>query len=152
MTSLIFKQPALANQTKFIYKDLHLDIVEDITLSKSNYTKTDIKVDYDVAAIKNAIVNIFNTKKGQRPLYPDFGISLEQYLFQPVNRQTAYLIGYDIEQGLKLDDRIVPLQINVSILESEDGYQVDLALFIPSLSINTRVYGSLTSENGLQLS
>lgn len=151
MTSLIFKQPSISNSTDYLYKDLHLDIIEDKTSFKSNSNKTDIAADFDIAAIKNSIVNIFNTKKGQRPLYPDFGVSLEQYLFQPVTKQTAYLIGYDIERGLKFDDRITPLQINVTVLESEDGYQVDLALFVSSLSINTRVYASLTQESGLQI-
>jgi phage baseplate assembly protein W len=150
MASLNFIQPKAQTGKQYLYSDLHLDITENTITSASN-TKLDIKVDYDLQAIKNSLYNLFNTKKGQRPLYPDFGVSLEQYLFEPVSRQVAYRIGQELEEGLKADDRIVATRINVFILESEDGYRVELALFIPALSINTIVYASISADAGFNI-
>ena len=90
MASINFVQPTFANDTKsFLYSDIHLDIQEQKIYSKSgntqNISTSDIMLDYDLTAIKNSITNIFNTKKGSRPLYPDWGIDLEQYLFEPIS-------------------------------------------------------------------
>ena len=148
MGSINFVQLKTLEENKdYLYSDLHLDIQENNTKSEFS-SKHDIKIDYDLNAIKNSIYNIFNTKKGQRPLYPTFGSSLEQYLFEPVSKRIAYDIGKEIEQGLSFDSRVIATRIDVYILDSEDGYRVELALFVPSLSIKTKIYASITTEGG----
>ena len=57
----------------YIYKDLHLDLVIDGHYSNALEQKieiNDIKVSYDELAIRNSLRNLFNTKKGQRFLFP----------------------------------------------------------------------------------
>ena len=80
------------------YLDLHLDLVQmkTVGLGLSEAESGDILIDYDLGAIKNSIRNIFTTKKGQKILNPDFGCSLEQYLFTPISEANAKVIGGEI--------------------------------------------------------
>jgi len=144
MASINFTQPAYTNnQKKYRYSDVHLDMIENRSVISSS--GSDIKADYDTDAIKNSIHNIFNTRRGERILTPLFGVSLESYLFEPVSATTAYNIGKDIETGINdYEPRVVILNIDVKILDTEDGYAVSITLFIPKLNINTVVDTSLT--------
>lgn len=149
MASINFNQlPATDNAKKYVFSDLHLDITQEKIFSKKGSTKNknDIKVDFDIDAIKNSLKSIFNTRKGQRVLYPEFGINLEQYLFEPITREVAYNIGEEINRGIVLfEPRVTPLRINVAVNSDEDGYNVTLILFINALSINTTIEGDIFS-------
>lgn len=43
------------------------------------------KSDYDLSAIKNSIRNIFSWRPGERILNPEFGNTLYEYLYAPIN-------------------------------------------------------------------
>lgn len=154
MASINFIQPIYTDETKkYLYSDLHLDITEQKVYTKSgesnNKVKSDITADYNINAIKNSLTNLFLTRQGNRILYPEFYTNLEQYLFEPVTVSTAHKIGTEIESViLKYEPRIVPTKINVSILPTYDGYNIDLVLFVPSLSINTVVNVSANIADG----
>ena len=150
MSSINFKQPArYSYQANYTFSDIHLDIQEDISSIKNS--KTDIIADYDVDAIKNSIRNIFNTSKGERILEPEFGVSLEKYLFEPLSESTAHTIGTEIEQGIKTyEPRATVVNINVYIREEWPGYEVDITLFIPQLNINT-IINTYVTEGGFNL-
>lgn len=99
-----------------VYVDLHLDISfsnsvgNGLNVSISN----DIMVDTDIKAINNSIKNIFNTKRGQKLLNPDFGSSLEQYLFEPVTSLGAKAIGDMIYNSIsKYEPRITVSKVHV---------------------------------------
>jgi hypothetical protein len=81
-----------------VYVDLHLDLTEDknIGLGLNPVNSGDILIDIDIEAIKNSLRNIFNTKRGQKILNPEFGSSLEQYLFTPITESNAKAIGNQI--------------------------------------------------------
>jgi len=148
MSSINFIQPLHTNDTKkYTYSDLHLDLQqEDLYTKKLGLikNKSDLKADYNIDAIKNSIYSLFNTKKGQRILSPDYGISLEKYLFEPISNIAAFNIGKDIQAGIaKHEPRITPLNITVNILSTQDGYSVGLLLYISSLSVNTTIDASL---------
>lgn len=87
-----------------VYTDLHLDleIFQSIGLGDNPVNSRDIMVDYDYKAIHNSIKNIFNTKKGQKLLNPEFGCSLEQYLFEAVSDARAKAIGDDIYAAINV--------------------------------------------------
>lgn len=143
MSSIIFKQPARPlNQSNYTYSDIHLDLQEDKSNIKNN--KTDIKADYDVDAIKNSIRNIFNTRKGDRILEPEFGVSLEKYLFEPLTDEIARNIGSEIERGIsQFEPRVTILKINVYIREEWPGYEIDIMLYIPKIGINTVISSTI---------
>lgn len=150
MASINFIQPAYTNdQKKYLYSDVHLDIIEDKSTIGTN--NSDIQADYDIDAIKNSIHNLFNTKKGERILTPEFGISLENYLFEPITANTKYNIGREIENGItRFEPRVILREIKITTLDTEDGYEILISLYIPKININTVVSTSLT-QNGFKI-
>lgn len=149
MASINFTQPLYSDiNKKYVFSDIHLDIAQEKIYSKGGSTKNknDIKADYNIDAIKNSIRNLFNTKKGQRMLTPEFGINLDQYLFEPISRELAYSIGEEIRKGIvSFEPRVTPIKINVAVLNTEDGYEVTLILYINALSINTTIEGNINT-------
>jgi phage baseplate assembly protein W len=148
MSSINFKQPArTTDKAVYAYSDIHLDLQEDKSIAKNS--KSDIKVDYDIKAIKNSIRNIFNTRKGDRLLEPDFGVSLEKYLFEPISTDAGYLIAADIKDGITAyEPRVVVMNVNVIVHDEWPGYEVIIAIFIPKINISTVINTSIT-QNGI---
>ena len=149
MASINFTQPIFVDRDKqYTYSDIHLDLQQDqvlITIGGKKQ-KNDIKSDYNVDAIKNSIFNLFNTRKGQRILLPEYGLNLDQYIFERMSREIAYSIGEDIRIGIqRYEPRVTPLKINVSPSYDINTYEVTIVLYIPALSINTNISGNITS-------
>ena len=66
-------------QKQFAFKDLHLDFEksgEYNTTLQRKIEGNDIKVDFDENAIRNSLKNLFNTRPGQRFLFPLYGLDL----------------------------------------------------------------------------
>lgn len=124
----------------YLYKDLHLDFAKDYNYDKTSHTKTDtndIQVDYDFKAVVNSIYNLFNTKPGQRFLFPEYGLDLYQFLFEPVTRVNAQSIGERIVHSVKLyEPRVRVVNCHVVPVPDDNEYQIDLTLDFPVF--NTR--------------
>jgi len=52
-------------------------------------------------ALKSNLVNWFLTNKGERPLNPDFGGNLRQFLFEQITDNTLDFLEEDIQAQLK---------------------------------------------------
>ncbi|HHG73931.1 MAG TPA: baseplate protein [Persephonella sp.] len=69
--------------------------------------------------IKEAIIIILKTIRGERFNHPDFGSGVYDYLFSPVNRSTISLIKEEIERSLKkYEHRIDIEEINIQTEEA----------------------------------
>lgn len=115
---------------KNVYTDLHLDIViaKSIGIGNTPSDSNDILVDNDLEAIKNSVRNIFSTRKGQKLLTPEFGSSLEQYLFEPITEIYARAIGDDILTSLeKYEPRIEVLKVLVLPNPDQNQYNISVA-------------------------
>lgn len=115
---------------KNVYTDLHLDLTmaKNIGLGNSPSTTNDILVDTDIDAIKNSIRNIFTTRKGQKILTPEFGSSLDQYLFEPITEIYARAIGDDILTSIeKYEPRIQVLKVLVAPNPDENQYNISVS-------------------------
>lgn len=138
------------------YKDIHLDVSENKKLTgKGLYSKnvvTDIEHSLDYEAIKNSIVNIFNTTPGEKVLSPYFGLSLKQYLFEPTNRNTAHTIGDVILIGLnRWEPRVVVENIDVIVDHDQQTYEITLRLLIPSLNNNNYIMTGVLTKSGFTI-
>jgi uncharacterized protein len=90
------------------YSDINVNYIIDRQSS-------DIKKEYDIEAIKNSIRNILTTRKMERRMLPEFGASLEQILFEPMDDVTAKRIGEVILNELKTWEPIISLtDVNVT--------------------------------------
>ena len=117
--------------TLVTYTDLHLDIV-----GFPVNTPRDILVDTDISAIKNSILNLFNTIPGQKLLSPNYGLNLSQYLFDPVTTSTANTIGEVILNGItRFEPRVVVDKVKVSGNSDENQYTITLIIRVPLLSL-----------------
>lgn len=115
---------------KNVYIDLHLDVItaKSIGVGNTPSDANDILVDTDLDAIKNSVRNIFSTRKGQKLLTPEFGSSLEQYLFEPITEIYARAIGDDILTSLeKYEPRIEVLKVLVLPNPDQNQYNISVA-------------------------
>lgn len=132
------------NSTSVTYTDLHLDVV-----GYPVNTPRDILVDTDIDAIKNSISNLFNTIPGQKLLSPNYGLSLMQYLFEPVTTNTANIIGETILNGItRFEPRVVVDKIKVSGNSDNNQYTITLIIRVPLLSSrDSLTLNAVLSEN-----
>jgi phage baseplate assembly protein W len=139
-------------ERNYTYTDLEMDLAIDYTKTSplNNYKEQrDIVVDYDVAAIKNSIFNIFTTIPGQKILNPTFGLNLLYYLFTGITAENARMLGDTIIKGItKFEPRVTVDNINITTDYENQQYTIDLFLSVPSLNIKgLQVKGTL-AESG----
>lgn len=68
----------------------------------------------DEDSIKESIMIILGTAKGERVMRPDFGCGINELVFAPINTSTVTLIDFYIREALvKWEPRIEVLNINV---------------------------------------
>ena len=59
----------------------------------SNY----LSIDQALSNLRNLIL----TRKGERPMHPNFGTNLQDYLFEPNNKELREKVGTEIEDAIK---------------------------------------------------
>ena len=106
--------------TQLSFKDLN------ITFKKHPVTN-DIVVSKDASAIKQAIVNLLLTNKGERLMNPTYGSDIRKYLFEPLDYGTSYLIKGNIESTIsKFEPRISVLRISCKPNYDDNGFDVEM--------------------------
>lgn len=75
-----------------IYRDLN-----HTTRNKSNLT--------DLDALYQAAITLLTSKKRTKPFYPEYGGTLEDYLFEPCDDITALKMKYEIDALFSQDPR-----------------------------------------------
>ena len=116
----------------------------------SNTKTKDLRLDTDYQAITNSLVNIFNTSPGQKILSPNFGADLRRYLFEPINEQTAQIIGDVILKSIQLyEPRVIVDNITVIAVTDNNEYNIDVYLKIPALNNKDFTFSGTLSESGV---
>jgi len=106
-------------------------IYSDIDIQLTRQTNGDVTKFTEENAIKQSLINILSTKKGDRRMYPTFGASLEEFLFEPMDKQTADRIGNTIlEEIVFWDDRLVVEQIHVNANHDNQQYEINIYYYI----------------------
>lgn len=136
----------------FTFADLHLDLQEMYLINDPLNQQpeiNDIKLDYDIDAIKNSIKNLFFTAPGEKILNPEFGLDLRQFLFEPVTSDNSYSLERIIYGELgRFEPRIVLQTARVVPDPQNDAYQITLTFAVPTLNItNANLFGVL-NKNG----
>ena len=98
----------------------------NITFKKHPVTN-DLVVSKDASAIKQAIVNLLLTNKGERPFNYDYGSDIRSYLFEPLDFGTAQQIQSNIEYSISnWEPRIDILELNVIPNFDDNGFDVEM--------------------------
>ena len=150
---ILNRLPQKTNTGKtYLYADLHLDLQEKYNTSSKlfeNQEINDLKVDYDIDAIKNSLYNLFTTTPGEKILNPEYGLDFKQYLFLPATIDIAKYIRDEIySQTARFEPRIKVVNVNITIMEDVNEFDINIYYNIPSLNIhNISMFGTL-SQNG----
>ena len=110
--------------TSLSFKDLN------ITFKKHPVTD-DVVVSRDASAIKQAIVSLLLTNKGERLMNPKYGSDIRSYLFEPLDYGTAAQIKANIQSTI---DRFEP-RISISDIKcipnfNDNGFDVEMTYII----------------------
>ena len=132
---------------QYFYADLHLDLTFNQQFSPSlgfKPTTNDVKMSYDESAIKNSLQNLFNTRPGQRFLFPNYGLDLNQFVFEAATEVNARLIGQKISEAIYNYEPRVKLRKCIVVPDSDNNLFdvtviVEIPLFSTELTINSNL-------------
>ena len=138
-----------------IYTDLKLDLDLNYTYDprlESKDTIKDIKVSYDIEAIKNSLFNLFTTSPGQKILNPIYGLNLLQFLFTGITNENARVMGETILRGIeKYEPRVKVVKIFVFPDFDNQTYEIGLRLDVPTLNIKGLGLKGTLSDSGFYI-
>ena len=102
--------------TSLSFKDLN------ITFKKHPVTN-DVVVSKDASAIKQAIVSLLLTNKGERLMNPKLGSDIRSYLFEPLDYGTGFQIKSNIRDTLnRFEPRISVTDIKCTPNFNDNGF------------------------------
>lgn len=120
-------------------------IYSDIDIELSKQTDGDVKKDTDVDAIVNSLNNIVATLQGSRRMIPEFAQDIWALLFEPLDEETARMIGERLLEAIQtwedrvevsriditpdFDNNIYNLRMNFLIKPIEEETSIDFILF-----------------------
>lgn len=116
--------------------------IRDITLNVSEFKK--LKQITNKEAIARMIQHILITKKGTYPNNPDFGVGIEDYLFELTTLNVKSKLNEEIDSQLEkwLNSSINQSNINtnqkIEFLRSSDGAYMTLAIFFDVNDTNSK--------------
>jgi phage baseplate assembly protein W len=142
---------SLYNKKPYLYSDIHLDLVTKYNLNNELYQNSqvnDVKLDYDLDAIRNSLTNLFTTTPGDKILNPEFGLDLRIYLFSPASVEVASYIRDDIYQKIRLfEPRVQISNLFIDVYEDINEYDINLIISIPNLdTFNFPLLGRLNNN------
>lgn len=110
--------------TSLSFKDLN------ITFKKHPVTD-DVVVSRDASAIKQAIVNLLLTNKGERLMNPNYGSDIRRYLFEPLDYGTANQIKGNIRDTIeRFEPRISVVRLKASLNYDDNGFDITMTYSI----------------------
>ena len=134
----------------YLFKDLHLDFTAagnfDSALQRK-ITGNDIKVSYDESAIRNSLKNLFNTKPGQRFLFPRYGLDLNQFLFEAITADNAKIIGEAIVTAIeKYEPRVRVASVDIIPMYDDNQYDITLIISMPAFNTTASINSILDTK------
>lgn len=122
-------------------------VYSDVDITLIQQTDGDINRVTEINAIKNSINNIVSTLQGTRRMMPEFAIPLYEVLFDPMDDDTARIIGERILEGIEFwDDRIEITGINIEPKFELNEYRIKLNFKIRQTDIAESIDFVLSAE------
>jgi len=102
---------------------------------------------YDLALIKQDLINHFHIRKGEKLENPEFGTIIWDMLFEPMTEQVKELIVNDVSTIVNSDPRIK--NISTIVTQIEQGIQIELTLLYVPYNIQESMQFAFDSKNML---
>lgn len=102
---------------------------------------------YDLALIKQDLINHFHIRQGERLENPTFGTVIWDLLFEPLTEEVKQIIIKNIEDIINHDPRVSADQVIVTAYES--GIQIECKLTYQPYNIQEAIQFKFDQANGL---
>jgi len=95
----------------------------------------------DVEAVKQSVLNILRTNRGERPFLPSFGSNIRSHLFENIDAVTKTLIEEDIVFSLRnFEPRVRIISVDVQDIPDRNTVNITLEVEIISpIQVNTTI-------------
>lgn len=101
---------------------------------------------FDIALIKQDIINHFHIRKGEKLSDPDFGTVIWDILFEPLTEQNKNIIIQDVSDIINYDPRV---QVNEILVDQyESGILVSCELVYLPYTIVEKLRLKFDEDNG----
>jgi uncharacterized protein len=111
-------------KTKTVYSDICRDFVFD--------TRGQIKMSINADAIRDSVLNIVCTMKGERMFLPEFGSGVMGMLFSPITPNLADVAGKQLKQDIeKWESRVVVDKVNFKVDAGNKMVGIQVICHIP---------------------
>ena len=85
----------------------------------------DVALKRDAEAVKQSVLNILQTARGEKPFQPTFGVGLRNYLFELFDPSIAVLIEEDVTFAIEnFEPRLELQSVNVIDQTDRNGIQI----------------------------
>ena len=102
---------------------------------------------FDLALVKQDLLNHFYTRQGERLMNPRFGTVIWDLLYEPLTEDLKNAITTNVSEILNYDPRVVANQIVVTSYES--GIQIECTLTYLPYNIQQSMQLRFDQTNGL---
>lgn len=102
---------------------------------------------YDLALIKQDIINHFHIRMGERLENPNWGTVIWDVLFEPLTEDLKSAIISNVEAILNADPRVTASNVIVTAYES--GIQIECSLTYAPYNIQETIQLKFDQDNGL---
>jgi len=125
-------------QKDWIYRDVELDIINEEHTNDWN-------------AVQNSITNLFTFRKGDRILLPEYGNSLLNYVYEPINDLSEKMLRQDIHMMFKMwEPRVEIIMVYITGRPDMHEYDIKIEYDVPSLESFGNIFStSLKRLNGV---
>ena len=102
---------------------------------------------YDLAVVKQDIINHFHIRQGEKLENPEFGTIIWDVLFDPLTESLKQAIIDNVQDIIDYDPRVAADQVIVN--EYESGLQIECTLIYLDYSIAETMRLQFDQDNGL---
>lgn len=135
-TTVFGPKQAQAQPTTKIYKGF-----STVTDDTENFSL------YDLALIKQDLLNHFHIRQGERLENPTFGTIIWDMLYEPLTPEIRTAIVKDVETIINYDPRIKADRVTVTQYQS--GIQIECELMYLNYNISEQIQFKFDQDNGL---
>jgi phage baseplate assembly protein W len=102
---------------------------------------------YDFQLIEQDIMNMFQTKKGERVMNPEFGTVIWNLIYEPFTLDIKQIISEDVTRILNYDPRVTPVKIDIT--EAEYGLIIEATLYYKQEDVTQQMRLGFDKELGI---
>ena len=115
-------------------------------LSTANPDNTNFKL-FDIALIKQDIINLFHIRKGEKLEDPNFGTIIWDMVYEPLTVENRDFIAENVTDIINYDPRVSVDGVTVSQYES--GLQIECQLTYLTYNVSENMRLRFDEDNGL---